>query len=129
MGPSEFDQRSWDSSQNVYVGMVTKAELSFPAGSMPVVSYTLVVDEVFKGDPATSGPIQSSRSVRPWDSELEEWVCGGAEVLVGDRLIVFSNPNESVHMGSCSATRVIEKMNTSMSVESRDTLDRVRAWR
>lgn len=129
MSPSEFDQRSWDSNQNVYVGVVSKAELSYPTDSMPVVRYTLQVDEVFKGNPDNSGPIQSKRTVRPWDSEVEEWVCGVAEVFVGDRLVVFSNPNESVHVGSCSATRVIETMNVTISSESRDTLERLRGWR
>lgn len=125
---AEFDRLSWDNSRNVYVGTVVKAELSFPENSMPVITYTLKTEEVFKGNPDTTGVIHSRRTLRPWHSDLEEWVCGSAEIFVGDRLIIFSNPDQPVYIGMCSASRVVDRLNSSTSREARNTLERMRSW-
>lgn len=125
---AEFDSLSWDNSQNVYVGTVVKAELSFPDNSMPVITYTLMTEEVFKGNPDTTGLILSRRTIRPWHSDIEEWVCGSAEVFIGDRLLIFSNPDQPVYIGMCSSSRVVERLNSPISSDTRSTLERMRIW-
>lgn len=125
---AEFDRLSWDNTQNVYVGTVVKAELSFPENSMPVITYTLKTEEVFKGNPDTTGLIHSRRTIKPWHSEIEEWVCGSAEVFIGDRLLIFSNPDQPVYIGMCSASRVVDSLSNPISNDTRSTLERMRAW-
>jgi hypothetical protein len=75
LSAEEFDQSGWDHFENVYVGLVTRAELSFPDHSMPRVTYSVVTEE------------------------------------------------------RCSASRVVDRMNSTVRRESADTLHRLRVWR
>jgi hypothetical protein len=129
LSAEEFDRSSWDHFENVYVGLVTRAELSFPDHTMPRITYSVVTEEIFKGDPDTTGDIRSQRIVNRWNSRIEVIACGDVEVFVGDRLLIFSNPGESVYIGRCSASRIVDRMNSTVRRESADTLQRLRTWR
>jgi hypothetical protein len=125
----EFDQTSWDHYQNVYVGLVTRAELAPSDDATRQITYSLVPEEIFKGDPNATEDVHSRRVVDSWDSEVRRVACGDEEIFIGDRLLVFSNPGEAAYVGRCSASRVVERMNTRISPETRETLERMREWR
>ena len=125
----ELDRRHWEHNENVYVALVEKAELLYPENSAPRVVFSLQVDEVFKGSPESTGSVYSQRVVNDWNSDVQEVLMGGwVEVFVGDRLLVFSDPDEDVPMGQCSATRVIEQGFVGIDEVSAATLRRVRQW-
>jgi len=96
LGQEAFDRQSWESTQHVYIGLVTEAELSSDEDRMSEVTFTLEAEKVFKGNPRRAGRIYTQRPVIPLESEVTEVVFGVPEIMVGDRLIIFSNSREPV---------------------------------
>jgi hypothetical protein len=124
LSASEFDQRSWEYAEHVFVALVTGAELIEEAHE---IQYKVRADEVFKGNPNSVARIGSQRPINAW-GDLQEMVCGEVIVSVGDRLIVFADGSGKVAIGRCSPTRVIEGSATPSDQQVQDTLRRLREW-
>lgn len=128
MSPEEFDKRSWDSAEHVFLGLVTKSELVFITGSLPEVVYQVTVEETFKGNPNSVTKVYSRRIVNDWKAGIEEVGCGDITIGSGDRVLLFSRPDSTAYIGTCSSSRVIEGVDAEDESDVRSTLGRLRQW-
>lgn len=128
LSPEEFDRRSWEAADNVYVGLVVATELSFPDERIPRVYYSIRTDEVLKGNANSAGAVYSERTIQTWESDLQEIGCGDITIVTGDRLLIFSNQDETVYIARCSASRLVYGTGTGMDEQSAATLERLRLW-
>jgi hypothetical protein len=129
LSPAEFDRRSWDSAERVFVGIVTAASSSRIDEFTLEIDYRVDVEEVLKGPAGDFDQrVYTSRSVSEWETGLEQITCGETLINVGDRLLVFSALRE-ISVGRCSSTRVIEGQAAASPDAVRDTLARIRRWR
>lgn len=127
MSAAEYDERSWQSSEHVFLGLVTSAELVSRAGAGPEIVYKVKPEEIFKGNPASITKVYSTRIINGWNVALEEVGCGSITIGVGDRVLLFSRPDNTAYLGFCSASRVIEGVGADAGVDA--TLGRLRQWR
>lgn len=126
----ELDRGHWERYENVYIALVEKAELVRSVNIGTTVYFSVSIDEVFKGAPETTSSIGSRRTLNEWKGDVQEIMMGGwIDVFVGDRLLVFSNPNDDVVLGLCSASRVIEQGFVGIDDEAASTLRRLERWR
>jgi hypothetical protein len=129
LSPAEFDRRSWESSERVFVGIVTAASSARINEFTLEIDYRLEVEEVLKGRADRFDQrIYTSRSVPEWETGVREITCGETLINVGDRLLVFSD-SHAISVGRCSGTRVIEGQAAASPDSVRDMLARVRRWR
>ena len=130
MSPAEFDRRAWESSNLVFVGVVVATTSSRIDEFTLEIDYRLDVEEVFKGiADHFDQRIYTSRSVPEWESGLEQITCSETIISTGDRLLVFSDSESAIPVGSCSGTRVIEGQAAPPRAEVQETLARVERWR
>lgn len=128
LSPEEFDRRSWEAADNVYVGLVVATELSFPESRIPRIYYSIRTDELLKGDPTTTSAIFSERTINSWNSDLQEIGCGDISIVTGDRLLIFSNQDETAYIARCSASRLVNGTGYGIDESSAATLERLRSW-
>lgn len=126
MSAAQYDEQSWQSSEHVFLGLVTSAELVLRAGAGPEIVYKVEPEEVFKGSPASITKVYSTRIINGWNVALEEVGCGSITIGAGDRVLLFSRPDSTAFIGTCSASRVIEGVDADAGVDA--TLGRLRQW-
>jgi hypothetical protein len=128
LSPTEFDRRAWDSSEHVFVGIVTAAAASRINEHTLDIEYRLDVEQTFKGIAADFDQrVHTTRSV-PDENGIQMIACGETSIRVCDRLLVFSESDGDIAVGPCSNTRVIEGQAAVTRDEARKTLARVRRW-
>lgn len=129
LSPAEFDQRAWESAENVFVAIVTAAESSRISEYALEIDYRIEVEEVFKGTVDDFDQrLFTTRSISDWKTGVEQIACGDTLINVGDRLLVFAGAPDAIPIGRCSSTRVIEGIAAASADEVRGTLSRVRRW-
>lgn len=129
LSPAEFDRRAWESSEKVFVAIVTGADSVRTNEYTLEIDYRIEVEEVFKG--VVDGFDQrlfTTRSISDWRAGEEQIACGDTLINVGDRLLVFADARDVIAIGRCSSTRVIEGIAAASADEVRWMLSRVRQW-
>lgn len=129
MSPAEFDRRAWDSSEHVFVGIVTATASSRIDEHTLKIEYRLDIEETFKGIVADFDQRIHTTRWLPDENGIQVVACGETSISVGDRLLVFSESDGDIAVGRCSNTRVIEGQAAVTRDEARKTLTRVRRWR
>jgi hypothetical protein len=130
LSPAEFDQRAWESSQKVFVAIVTAAESSRINEYTLEIDYRVEVEEVLKGTfDDFDQRLFTTRSISDWKTGIEQIACGDTLINVGDRLLVFADATDAIPIGRCSSTRVIEGIAAASADEVSGTLSRDRRWR
>lgn len=127
---AEFDQRSWDEADHVFVAIVTRAEIQSPLqpNSSNEIRYSYRIEELLKGKRKTRLNVYTSRSVEAWDTDVQLVGCGDIVIVPGDRLLIFSDGKSDVYIGRCSASRVIQSILDGRKTSSSGTIQRLRAW-
>lgn len=122
--PEEFDRRSWDSSEHVFVGLVVRTELVRDTNE---IRYTIDPEEIFKGDPSLVSQVSGRRNIDEWNG-LQTVSCGDLIVSAGDRVLVFASAEGRANLGICSASRRVERSSSPLSRQVESTLARLRDW-
>lgn len=128
----EWDRRSWDWAEHVFVVTVTAATISEPiqVGASNKVFYTFRIEETLKGEAKPLLALFTQRPVDGWNSDLGTVSCPDVVIAPGDRLLVFSDDGVSdIYIARCSATRLIESIiDHEASKDGKATMARIRAW-
>jgi hypothetical protein len=128
LSPEGFDRRSWINSKHVFTGRVISVTQVRESNGHTELQYKLDVIETFKGDPDSVAKISSYWDGLSTESEMRPITCGELTIERGDHLLVFSNSDGEVYLGTCSASRVIRGLNAISREERRDTIGRLRKW-